>query len=386
MAFPADLADQPVVSTANPLPPPTSDPASLDAACAAILAALDEAKSACILAGGLLSRLGASESLRALVDASGLPLTTMFMDKSVLDERHPFYLGMYNGALMNETVRDFVENCDIILSLGAPMTDLSSGAFTARLDPDRTIVVNHHSVQVKGKTYISVEIDELVQKLVKRCGKQRDWKRLSAASLGPIIGAGNTAISAEALYPRWECFLKENDMLFAESGTVSMGLGFALMPKGANFYNQTLLASIGWATPASFGAAVAAPQRRVVLITGEGAHQMTAQEISQFARFGLKPVIFVLNNNGYLIERLLCRTPDIAYNDIAQWRYAELPRALGCEGWFCARVATCEEFDTALKKAEDFPSGVYIEIVTDTYAASPMALKLHDSMKSLYKS
>jgi TPP-dependent 2-oxoacid decarboxylase len=75
-------------------------------------------------------------------------------------------------------------------------------------------------------------------------------------------------------------------------------------------------------------------ERRLVLVTGEGSHQLTAQEISQFGRRGLKPIVFVLNNSGYLIERLLCKNPDSAYNDLALWHYSELPRALGCDGWF----------------------------------------------------
>jgi indolepyruvate decarboxylase len=164
-----------------------------------------------------------------------------------------------------------------------------------------------------------------------------------------------------------------------------MGLGFALMPKGATFHNQTLWGSIGWATPAAVGAAVAAPDRRIVLVTGDGSHQLTAQEIGQFARLGLKPIVFVLNNNGYLIERLLCKDPESAYNDIAPWRYAELPHALGCNGWFTARVTTCAEFDEALAQADKVDSGIYIEVVTDTYAASPLSMKLHESLSSLYK-
>ena len=56
--------------------------------------------------------------------------------------------------------------------------------------------------------------------------------------------------------------------------------------------------------------------------------------------WGFRPVVFVLDNSGYLIERLLCTNPSIAYNDIAPWRYAELPHALGCDGWFTARVTT----------------------------------------------
>ena len=126
------------------------------------------------------------------------------------------------------------------------------------------------------------------------------------------------------------------------------------------------------------------PDRRVVLFTGDGSHQLTAQEIGQFGRLGLKPVIFLLNNSGYLIERLLCKNPKIAYNDVAPWRYAELPHALGCDGWFTARVTTCAELDKALEQASNAKSGVYIEVVTDAYAASPLSLKLHDvAMKAL---
>jgi indolepyruvate decarboxylase len=122
----------------------------------------------------------------------------------------------------------------------------------------------------------------------------------------------------------------------------------------------------------------------VVLFTGEGAHQITVQEISQLGRRGLKPVIFVLNNSGYLIERLLCKEPAIEYNDLASWRYSAIPHALGCDDWFTARVTTCGELDQALARAGQDGAAAYIEVVTDTYAASPMAVKLHESLKTLY--
>jgi indolepyruvate decarboxylase len=178
--------------------------------------------------------------------------------------------------------------------------------------------------------------------------------------------------------------LRPNDILIAETGTSSMGLGFAHMPKGSTFQNQTLWGSIGWATPAAFGAALAAPDRRTILVTGEGSHQLTAQEISQFYRFGLKPIIFVLNNDGYLIERLLCKDPESYYNDLAQWHYAKLPEALGCDDWFATRVTTCGELDQAIRKAESGGTGAYIEVVTERYAASPLSQKLHASLATLY--
>jgi indolepyruvate decarboxylase len=129
---------------------------------------------------------------------------------------------------------------------------------------------------------------------------------------------------------------------------------------------------------------MAAPGRRTILVTGEGSHQLTAQEVCQFRRFGLKPIIFVLNNDGYLIERLLTKDPESYYNDLAQWHYHKLPEALGCDGWFTARVTTCGELDEAIKTAEARGTGAYIEVVTDKYAASPLAKKYHESIETLY--
>jgi indolepyruvate decarboxylase len=385
MAFPADLANQPVLGEAQPIAPPRSNPTALDAAADAIVAALDEASTACVLPGIIVARSNHRGALQSLIDASGLPFSTMFMGKSVLEERQPAYAGMYDGALMNGDVRDFVESSDRVLKIGATMTDFNSGAFTARIDPAKTIEIGHHRTQVGDKSYNSVEIGDILEVLAGRLPK-RDWKRIRPNSLGPVSGGAKDPISAAALYPRWANFLRPDDILVAETGTASMGLGFALMPKGATFHNQTLWGSIGWATPAAFGAAVAAPNKRVVLITGDGSHQLTVQEISQFGRLGLRPIVFVLNNNGYLIERLLCKDPAIAYNDIAPWHYAELPHAFGCDDWLTAKVTTCSEFDQALDAAGNCNSGAYIEVVTDAYAASPLAVKLRDAVKTLYKS
>lgn len=112
---------------------------------------------------------------------------------------------------------------------------------------------------------------------------------------------------------------------------------------------------------------------------------MTAQEIGQFARLGLRPVIFVANNDGYLIEPLLCKDPETAYNDVAPWHYTELPPAFGCYQWITVRAATCAEFKAPLEIASSSDYGVYIEIVTDRCAASELATRLHDSLSPLYR-
>jgi len=385
LAFPADLADQPVLSAARPAyPMPQSNPESLAAAVDAIVQALGDATTACVLPGVLLARTGLSGMMREVIEKSGLPFATMFWDKSVIDEQHPQHMGMYEGALLNEHVRGFVESCDRVLMVGTIMSDFNSGAFTAQLNPEKVIRISMHRVHVGRKNYANIELRDILAALLEKLPK-RDWKRIAPAPPEPVAGSGSEPITAAALYPRWERFLRPNDILMAETGTASMGMGFARMPAGAMFYNQTLWGSIGWATPAAFGAGIAAPHQRLILLTGEGAHQFTVQEISQFARYGLKPIVFVLNNNGYLIERLLCKEPGIAYNDIAPWRYSELPRAFGCDNWFTARATTCAELDAALEGAAASTTGAYVEVVTDPYVASPLALKLHESFRRLYK-
>ncbi|MGV0625240.1 alpha-keto acid decarboxylase family protein [Mycolicibacter minnesotensis] len=384
LAFPADVVNEPILTPAAPLALPPSNPDSLAAAADAVASALSAAATTAVLPGMIVDRLGLRDAATAFVEAAGVPFATMFAGKSVLDETHPNYIGMYNGRLMNEDVRAYVESADLVITLGSLQTDFNTGAFTSSLDPARTINIGVHVTTVGAKVYQNVEMGELLAELAGREFTQRPLPAIEVESLGPITGSGTDPITAETLYPRWAQFLREDDIVVAETGTSSMGLAFAKLPRGARFHNQTLWGAIGWATPAAFGAAMAAKDRRLVLITGEGSHQLTAQEVSQFARQGLKPVIFVLNNNGYLIERLLCSDPDIAYNDVAQWNYAALPHALGCDDWYTRRVTTLAELDEALEVAGEGRRGCYIEVITETYEAPPLPKKLHANIGTLY--
>lgn len=385
MAIPADVASQPAIGTATAPAQKQGDPVALESAVNAIVEAVSRAKTACILPGILVARLGLQEEATAVVDASGLPFATMTMDKTVLDETHPNYIGMYVGAWSDPSVRAFIEVADCVLAFGGLPSDFNTGAFTARLDRSRSINVMHHRTRVGHAWYENVEMKDVLAALAERLPMRTDIVGPKPSDLGEPEGRGDDAITAAALYPRWARFLQPDDILVSESGTNSLGLTPARMPKGATFLNQTLWGAIGWATPAAFGAALAAPNRRTVLITGEGSHQITAQEISQFHRFGLKPIIFVLNNSGYLIERLLCKKPDVYYNDLAPWNYHLLPQAMGCDGWYSARVSTCGELDAAMAKAQTCGTGAYIEVVTGKYEAPPLALKMHESTNTLYK-
>jgi len=140
--------------------------------------------------------------------------------------------------------------------VGDLMTDFNTGAFTARLDPEKTINMGHHQTRIGAKVYPDIEMGDILAALAKSITESNSPAKIKTQLLGPVVGSGKDPISAEALYPRWANSLKSNDILITETGTSSMGLGFALLPKGATFHNQTLWGAIGWATPAAFGAAV----------------------------------------------------------------------------------------------------------------------------------
>jgi indolepyruvate decarboxylase len=97
-----------VTGKADPVAELPTDTAALEAAVKAVVAAVSASKTACIPPGIVVSRCGLSEQATAVVDASGLPFATMFMDKCVLVETHPNYVDIYDGKLMNEQVRAFV--------------------------------------------------------------------------------------------------------------------------------------------------------------------------------------------------------------------------------------------------------------------------------------
>ncbi|MEQ4673212.1 thiamine pyrophosphate-binding protein [Providencia vermicola] len=385
LGFPSDYAIMPVIADKNADMPtiPKSNSESLSAAVSAILEKLNSSTQACFVPGILTARLGLAQQVQTLIDKTGLPYTTMFMDKAVLSESNPTYIGLYNGHLMNPKVADFVESCDCLIGIGAVLTDFNSGSFTAKINSENRINILSDRVIVGSAVYPQVYMNDVLDQL-NQLVPTLNHKVIQAEGLGTPLLNEQDKITAEYLYPRLESLFREDDIIFAETGTASMGLGFALLPKNTQFHNQTLWGSIGWATPAAFGAAIAEPNRRIILVTGEGSHQLTAQEISQFARFNLKPIIFVLNNDGYLIERLLCKDPEAYYNDLPQWNYVQLPHALGCEDWYCQRVSSCYELDAAINTAQSSDHAAYIEVVMDRYASSELAKKLGESVSSLY--
>jgi len=381
IAIPHDYVNADISSfTAPARKPVKSDPATLEEVVSIIAGKLSNAKQACIMLGFLVDRFGLKDLSMAVINASGLPYVTMALDKSVLDETNPSYLGLYMGKLINPEIREFVESCDCILTIGTILSDVNTGKFTAKLDKSRIINIMPSSVHIGYTDYINVKMLDVLEELSRRLNKRTDVSGpVASRPAVPEVDAEDP-ITADYLYAKYAEFFKPDDIIIADSSSSFYGLLPLLLPEGTKFENQMLWAAIGWATPASFGTALAAPDRRVILITGEGSHQMTAQEISQFYRHGLKPIIFVLNNHGYLIERMLSEKLDYCYNDLAEWQYYKLPEVLGCNDWITRKVTTCGDLDKVMRELDNAKTGAYIEIVTPILSAPSLMEKIHKNL------
>jgi len=142
-------------------------------------------------------------------------------------------------------------------------------------------------------------------------------------------------------------------LVIADQGTAFYGAAGFTLPDGAALIGQPMWASIGWALPAALGASLAAPGRRVVLITGDGAIQQTAPELGTLLAQGLAPVVIVLDNGGFTTERVI-HNPSAAYHHIPRWNWRTLPTLMAKDtDMTVVRAVTAADLDAALAAASD---------------------------------
>jgi indolepyruvate decarboxylase len=381
----SDYAVTPVTGSAPaPYPKPASGP-DLAKAVAAIAERIQRARSVAILPAYTISRFKLQASLRALVEALGCPFAAMAMDKGVLSECHPQFAGIYSGAASSPAVIDAVEGADVVVDAGGVcFHDINTSAYSSRIDSGKVITIGVDHVRIVDQIYNPVRMGDVFEMLARSVRKNFGYSAPRPEAPAKPGGKPNDPITAATMYPRYRDFLKPSDQIVIENGSSTSGIVPLPLPDGAEVHSQTLWGSIGWATGAALGIAIADPSRRTVLFTGEGSHQLTAADVGTMGRNGLKPVIFVLNNEGYMVERALEANPDWVYNDLAPWNYHALPAALGCRGWFTAKVTTLGELDAALARAATGESASYIEVAggrMDFPAGLAMA---HERLGALY--
>ena len=317
------------------------------------VAVINRAEHPVVLAGIEVLRFALGSALLNLVEEVELPFATMLSSKSVLPELHPQFIGMYQGGWSRAAVIGQVESSDCLLSLGAWMTDLDTGMFSDNLDSCSMIVARNGQVQIGATCYPDVQLGDFIRGLsagVKPRSYLASHPHESRSARTAFIPDAERKLTAPRLYERLDLFLDDRMILLAEPGdSFCAALDFHV-EEPENFIVQAYYSSIGYCTAAALGVAFARPGKRPVVLTGDGAFQMTAQEISSLIRLRCPAVILLINNDGYLVERVLHQ--DGPYNDIQMWNYTDLPAALGGGSHAIGiRVNTEGELEQALLSA-----------------------------------
>jgi len=349
-----------------------SVPAELEAAVATIVARLEKAKNPVALVTALTARYGVRNKARELVKKINLPAAVTPCDKGVLDEAMPQFIGLYNGKLsVPSSVKQVIEEADLVLDIGGMIpAELNTGLFTDNLDFSKVASIRDNHVQLDTKVFMNTAIGDVIDALLSRVTTRSEPVVLETAPL-PLAGSGSDTLSSASFYPRLQRLLKSGDTLVIETGTCMFHLNGMLLPSGVEAEGQGLWGSIGWATPATLGVALGKKSGRTWTVTGDGSHQLTLNELGVMGRYGVKPVIFVLNNDIYGVEDVLSQRGHI-YDDLAKLNYHLLPEAFGCKGWLSAKVGTVAELEEVLAKIEKHDGAAYVQVLIPESESQPL--------------
>jgi indolepyruvate decarboxylase len=345
----------------------SSDRENLRACTKWILERLAAAKSPAFLLDLDASRFGVSGRIMELAERFGMHVATLNCAKGAVSEASARFIGTYGGMASAPATREAIEGSDCLLTVGYRRIESTTGFFTAKL-PATAIHLNSTYVDATDANYQGIHIAELLQSLVDASSSAITKHEPARPSKPPAFAPSDERLTQDAYWKAMQSFLRPGDVIVVEDGTSSAGAGRLTLPEGCTYISGAVVwCSIGYATGALLGAILASPGRRHILLTGEGSLQMTAQELSTVMRHNLKPFIFVNQNAGYTVERAVLGK-DAKYNDVASWRYSELPNVFSREKKAETYVV---ETSNELQKVMDSPhSGlVFVECVMDKYDA-----------------
>ncbi len=337
-----------------------TDQAALAEAISEASGLIGQARQPIIIAGVEIHRFGLQDKVLELAEQVKLPIASTLLGKSVIRETHPLYVGVYEGAMGRAEVTEFVEQSDCVVLLGTFMTDINLGIYTANLDLKKCIYATSEQLQISHHHYHALPLDQFISGLI--ASRPRPATReipsvLKQRASDSFVLEPEQPLRVSRMMPIINQRLEESNIVIADIGDSLFGATELVVHEQTDFLSPAYYTSMGFSVPATVGACVAKPDQRVVTICGDGAFQMTGNELSTIIRRGYSPIIIILDNHGYGTERFL-HAGEWKYNEIHPWNYHRLPEIYG--GGRGYLVSTEGEFAAALESAWSDKSCVQI--------------------------
>ena len=319
-----------------------------------------------VLAGPRIHRRGVEGRVVALADLPGVRIASQVGSKAVIDEDHPASLGTYMGAItQTERARSAVDEAALLVMVGTVVSDFTTGFFTQAFDPTAAVELSLDHARIGYAVYPEVRLDDALEVLarVTAAAGFADAEAIDVPDLDAPAAADDAAALDHAIFwHEMQGWLPRETTVVAEAGTSFYGALDLRLPERSDLLGQPVWSSIGYTIPAMLGAGLARRDRRPVLIIGDGAAQLTVQELGQVFHHGLAPVIVLIDNAGYTVERMI-QSPNAVYQDIVPWNWALIPAALGGANVRVLDATTAGELRSALATAGSAPDeAVFVRV------------------------
>lgn len=362
----------------------------VEAAVAATLDKLINANKAIVWAGIELQRYGLQDTFAQLMDVLNRTLAspeqpihfvTSAWSKSVLSERHPYFEGCY--TLTMEEINSLIGSDGVLLGVGANTIGKDTGSQNIR--GDRTLLACHNSLFIGAGFYPSVPLGAFMERLIEALEQHAASRHLRGLRVNQVqpfnLMARLPQLGYDSFFDTLGDWLGEDDILVVDAGFPLIGAQSVPIAVQSGFVAQAAWLSIGYSVAAATGVKCACPDKRAIVVVGDGAFHETCQAVSDHHAYGQNTVVFVLANGIYGIEQKLVnpnpfRTggarrdyPDplqnevYPYNDLPSWNYSKLPDVFGGKGH---KVSNLDELASVMAQIRDNPKQNYVvEVVLD---------------------
>jgi indolepyruvate decarboxylase len=325
-----------------------------------ILLRVDHATMPVILAGVETERFNLKDSILRLAEKLNIPIVTTFLARDIIPEEHPHYFGTYVGLAGNPVAMKLVEESDCLLMLGVIISDANLGIKLKKLKSDNLILCISREVFIRHHIYRDVPLKLLIDELLDKKAEKKNFPFPEKPEL--VINRSckltDRLVTTKEIVDAINWFFSKYGEMPVISDTGDC-LFTTLKIRAPMVMASAYYSTMGFATPAAIGYALTTGRRPLVLL-GDGAFQMTGQEMCHCPRYGINPIFILFNNRRWGTQQLFY--PTAGFNELVNWPYAKIAELWGGKGYLCD---TCEKLYSALEEAKDNMEFSLLEVLLD---------------------